>query len=1061
MATITVGDVTPRAQYTATSSQTVFAYTFPIFADGDLKVYIGSTLQTLTTHYTVSGAATDNGGNVTLVTGATTGDIVTVYRDLPVSRTSDYQTSGDLLAETLNDDFDKTVMMAQQNESSLSLGLRVDQWDDYGDLTLPSKANRSGKVLAFNATTGDPEGGPTIAATNTVAGISADISTVAGISSDVTAVAADAADIGAVASKTTEIGLLGTADAIADMNTLGTADVVADMNTLATADVVADMNTLGTADIVNDMNVLGTATNVTNMATVAANVTDVTNFAGVYFGSNTSDPSTRKDGSALQTGDLYFNSSNNELRTYSGTQWVSGTAGTVTVQRFSGTGSQTAFTLSSAPSGENNTQVYIDGVYQQKDTYSVATTTLTFSTAPPSGTDNIEVVTISTLALGQTSANLVTITDSGSYFTGSDVESALQEAAQATTTKFTQDGTGAVARTVDSKLNEFVSVKDFGAVGDGTTDDTVAIQAAIDSSANSIYFPTGTYLINKSTSSDGHTNYGLVIDRDNLTIYGDNAGTKLKRYNSDISTYALAYPLIHIGGVEISNTNTASNIVIKDMELYGNDTRHSLTGNSVGDFRCAIHTKSAVNLEITNVTFWELDSSAVYFAPPRFYSYVTSTQLNTGTYSENVHINNCTFWGEPHTTTGRALLHAIVTSGVDDITISNNEFSWCDDCVSGNSTFDIDTLDAPRRSATYTHTGVDYYRTGRNQIFTNNVCKNSSEHAVYWGVANATISNNVLSVDSVYAGGDIKVRGQTIAVTGNSIVATNTCINISELSRDVTVVANTMLSISDNSGGVIGISSQGIKSYVDNRPHFTVSSSDYPRMDNIIISNNIIKMEDTTHTYGYGVRLYSDTSSITEYPDGTLHNVVIDGNVIENVKVGIMGLAPLAKNIKIQNNIIRGGSFTSSSFSGSDLKGYCALGCADGYQYNLLYVEYNNNKSVGFKYVLGILSTNGTSGGGQSGYYYRPPRTFNSNTFDYALDLSDQYGSGYWYDFGESCHSNKGSSLIARNGQIDGQAPTNSIGIVGVSNSAKRGNLFFDGSSLRYYYNDTGGIKYL
>jgi hypothetical protein len=202
MATITVGDVTPRAQYTATSSQTVFAYTFPIFADGDLKVYIGSTLQTLTTHYTVSGAATSNGGNVTLVTGATAGDVVTIYRDIPVSRTSDYQASGDLLAETLNDDFDKTVMMAQQNESSLSLGLRVDQWDDYGDLTLPGKASRVGKVLAFNATTGDPEGGPTIADTGTVAGISADIATVAGISSDVTTVAADTTDIGTVAANT-------------------------------------------------------------------------------------------------------------------------------------------------------------------------------------------------------------------------------------------------------------------------------------------------------------------------------------------------------------------------------------------------------------------------------------------------------------------------------------------------------------------------------------------------------------------------------------------------------------------------------------------------------------------------------------------------------------------------------------------------------------------------------------------------------------------------------------------------------------------------------------------
>jgi hypothetical protein len=53
------------------------------------------------------------------------------------------------------------------------------------------------------------------------------------------------------------------------------------------------------------------------------------------------------------------------------------------VQNFTGTGSQTVFTLSESSLGENYTFVYINGVYQNKNTYTVSGTTLTFSEAPP------------------------------------------------------------------------------------------------------------------------------------------------------------------------------------------------------------------------------------------------------------------------------------------------------------------------------------------------------------------------------------------------------------------------------------------------------------------------------------------------------------------------------------------------------------------------------------------------------------------------------------------------------------------------------------------------------
>ena len=58
-------------------------------------------------------------------------------------------------------------------------------------------------------------------------------------------------------------------------------------------------------------------------------------------------------------------------------------AGEAIPQNFTGDGSTVIFTLSAAPYSENATNVYINGVYQQKNTYTVVGTALTFSEAPP------------------------------------------------------------------------------------------------------------------------------------------------------------------------------------------------------------------------------------------------------------------------------------------------------------------------------------------------------------------------------------------------------------------------------------------------------------------------------------------------------------------------------------------------------------------------------------------------------------------------------------------------------------------------------------------------------
>lgn len=106
--------------------------------------------------------------------------------------------------------------------------------------------------------------------------------------------------------------------------------------------------------------------------------------------------------------------------------------------------------------------------------------------------------------------------------------------------QFTQDGAGAVTRTAQDKLREAVSVKDFGAVGDGVTDDTAAIQAAINyaiyfgggslslvSPGMRVFIPRGEYLISDTLHLGyGHNGFTSVILEGECT-YGANSTTNL------------------------------------------------------------------------------------------------------------------------------------------------------------------------------------------------------------------------------------------------------------------------------------------------------------------------------------------------------------------------------------------------------------------------------------------------------------------------------------------------------------------------------------------------------
>jgi hypothetical protein len=110
---------------------------------------------------------------------------------------------------------------------------------------------------------------------------------------------------------------------------------------------------------------------------------------------------------------------------------------------------------------------------------------------------------------------------------------------------FIQSGAGAVAETVQTKLREIISVKDFGAVGNGSADDTAAVQAAFTAAngatySKTVFFPAGTYLINSTITCNPNTPNGLVPQ-----ILGEGADTTTLQAGASLGANAI---LKHQGG---------------------------------------------------------------------------------------------------------------------------------------------------------------------------------------------------------------------------------------------------------------------------------------------------------------------------------------------------------------------------------------------------------------------------------------------------------------------------------------------------------------------------------
>jgi hypothetical protein len=289
---VTVADNTSRNQYTATSGQTVFAYTFEIVDKDDVVVLKNGTTLSEGTDYAVSNVGNDSGGNVTLTVGATASDVLTLYRDMPYARTQNYTNSGDFLASEVNSDFDELWLASEQTNRSFEQSVRKPITDsDTISMELPEASSRANKLLGFDAN-GAVSTSLVTDDAQTIAGIADDIETLAHIQdgtvatdaitnvntirTDVTAVSGVASDVTAVAGNTANINTVATDLTGAD-----------DIGTVAGS--ITNVNTVA-GDIANVNSVAGNATNINTVAADLSGADDIGTVAGSISSVNTVAP---------------------------------------------------------------------------------------------------------------------------------------------------------------------------------------------------------------------------------------------------------------------------------------------------------------------------------------------------------------------------------------------------------------------------------------------------------------------------------------------------------------------------------------------------------------------------------------------------------------------------------------------------------------------------------------------------------------------------------------------------------------------------------------------------
>ncbi len=334
-----------KQSFIATGGQVDFDFNFKIYANVDLKVYLTpegqdpddtTDLLTLTTDYTVV-IDGDDGGTVTLTSGATLNDTIVIARDLDATRDISYVTNGDLKAATLNLDQDYQTYLIIDGFVALASSIQLPQSAVNVSSLLPNVVGDA--YLKWNAAGTQLENDTTIPQSVIDAAASA---AAALVSENAAAASALAASTSETNAGTSETNAAASALAASTSETnAGTSETNAAASALAASTSETNAATSETnagnsasAASTSETNAATSETNAANSASAAS--TSETNAAASeaaaeaayddfddrYLGAKASDPTLDNDGDPLITGALYFNTTSNVMKVYNGAAWI-------------------------------------------------------------------------------------------------------------------------------------------------------------------------------------------------------------------------------------------------------------------------------------------------------------------------------------------------------------------------------------------------------------------------------------------------------------------------------------------------------------------------------------------------------------------------------------------------------------------------------------------------------------------------------------------------------------------------------------------------------------------